>query len=211
MNNNGSYRKKTGILGGTFNPIHIGHLALAQNAMEYCGLDEVLFIPSGCSYLKDPETIAETEHRLAMTKIAIEDNPRFVLSTIETDRPGNSYTYETLDILTGKDPSARYYYITGADTLLYMENWKNPEAIFDKCTVVCAKREGRSDEILSRKAEFLKERYNADVIIMDVPEIAVSSSMIRQMLSEGKSCRYYLPDSVSGYIKDNGLYSVPEK
>ena len=116
MNNNASYQKKTGILGGTFNPIHIGHLALAQNAMECCGLDEVFFIPSGCSYLKDPETIAETQHRLAMTRLAIEDNPRFVLSTIETDRPGNSYTYETLDILTHKDPLTHYFYIIGYET-----------------------------------------------------------------------------------------------
>ncbi len=206
--NNERYQKRTGILGGTFNPIHIGHLTLAQNALEHCGLDEVLFIPSGVSYLKDPQTIADKKHRVNMTRLAIEDNGRFLLSLIETEREGNSYTYETLDTLTKENPSVRYFYIVGADTLLYMENWKHPELIFDRCTVVCAKREGKSDDILYDKAAFLKEKYKADVMIMDVPEIASSSSMIRQMLSEGRSCRYYLSDNVREYITVNHLYGI---
>lgn len=199
-------KNKIGILGGTFNPIHIAHLILAQNALEYCGLEKVLFIPSGISYLKDPDIIAGTKHRLEMTRLAISGNDRFELSTIETDRKGNSYTYETLEILCRNNPDYRYYYIIGADTLLYMENWKNPAAIFDKCTVVCAKRDNYTDEKINEKAEFLKERYNADIIIMNIPELAVSSSLIRDLLAADKSCRYYLDDKVIEYIKDNGLY-----
>lgn len=204
--NNGSYLKKTGILGGTFNPIHVGHLVLAQNAMEYCGLDKVLFIPTGCSYLKDPEEIADTIHRVKMTDIAIKNNDRFVLSTMESDRAGNSYTYETLDILNHENPDTRYYYIVGADTLMYMENWKEPARIFDSCTVVCAMRDDIGRDVLEDKACYLKERFKADVIVMDIPEIEVSSSMIRKLLADGKSCRYYLNDEVKRYISDNGLY-----
>ena len=204
--NNKCYQKKTGILGGTFNPIHVGHLILAQNAMEACGLDKVIFIPSGCSYLKDPKEVAETKHRVAMTALAIKNNERFELSTIESDREGDSYTYETLCILKNSEPDTHFYYIVGADTLLYMENWKKPEEIFDKCTVVCAKRDGHSGEVLKQKAEYLKERFGADIIIMDVEETNVSSSMIRILLADGKSCRYYLDDAVSDYIKENALY-----
>lgn len=204
--NNERYRKKTGILGGTFNPIHVGHLILAQNAMEMCGLDNVMFIPSGCSYLKDPKEIVETRHRVAMTELAIKDNERFEISVIEAERPGNSYTYETLAMLTEAEPDTRFYYIVGADTLLFMENWKKPEEIFKRCSIVCAKRDGHTGEVLEEKAEYLRDRFDADIIIMDVQATNVSSSMIRELLGEGKSCRYYLADPVLGYIKDNGLY-----
>ena len=204
--NNERYRKKTGILGGTFNPVHVGHLILAQNAMEMCGLDKVMFIPSGCSYLKDPKEIVETRHRVAMTELAIKDNERFEISVIEAERPGNSYTYETLAMLTEAEPDTRFYYIVGADTLLYMENWKKPEEIFKRCSIVCAKRDGHTGEVLEEKAGYLRDRFDADIIIMDVQATNGSSSMIRELLGEGKSCRYYLADPVLGYIKDNGLY-----
>ena len=204
--NNGSYLKKTGILGGTFNPIHVGHLVLAQNAMEYCGLDKVLFIPTGCSYLKDPKEVADTAHRVNMTRMAIKDNMCFELSTIESDREGNSYTYETLGILRRENPDTRYYYIVGADTLMYMEKWKEPGKIFEACTVVCAMRDDIGRDVLEEKASYLEERFKADVILMDIPEIEVSSSMIRKLLTDGKSCRYYLNDEVRQYISYHALY-----
>ena len=203
---NSRYSKKVGILGGTFNPIHTGHLILAQNALEWCGLDKVLIMPSGCSYLKDPGTIADTQHRIEMTRLAIADNPAFELSLIETEREGNSYTCDTLEILCRENPDIRYYYIVGEDTLFGMENWKDPQIIFAKSTIVCAQREGQPDDLLWNKVEYLKKEFKADIIIMDVPEVAVSSSMIRRLLSEGKSCRYYLSDSVAKYIRDSGLY-----
>lgn len=197
---------KIGILGGTFNPIHIGHLILAQNALEHCELDKVLIIPSGCSYLKDPETIADTKYRIEMTRLAIEGNDRFELSLIETEREGNSYTYETLTGLCDMDPDARYYYIIGEDTLFGMETWKRPEIIFSKAAIVCAQRDGQPDELLFEKIKQLKNDYNADITVLDVPEVAVSSSMIRKLLCEGKSCKYYLDEKVIAYIKENGLY-----
>ena len=204
--NNASYPKKTGILGGTFNPIHTGHLILAQNAMEFCGLDKVLFVPSGCSYLKDPKEVAAVKHRVRMCELAIKDNVRFELSTVESDREGNSYTYETLDILNRENPDTRYYFIVGADTLMYMENWKEPGRIFSSCTVVCEKRDAIDAGILEDKVRYLTDRFKADVILMDIPEVKISSSAIRELLAKKKSCRYYLNDEVIDYIEKNGLY-----
>ena len=200
--------KKTGILGGTFNPIHIGHLTLAQNALEHCALDRVLIIPSGCSYLKDPDTIADSKHRIEMTRLAISGNDRFELSLIETKREGNSYTCDTVTMLCDENPDTKFYYIVGEDTLFSMQTWKAPEVIFSKCTIVCAQREGRSDGILREKIEELENDFGAKITVMDVPEIAVSSSMIRKLISEKKSCRYYLDDKVINYIRQNGLYEV---
>lgn len=204
--NNGSYPKKIGILGGTFNPIHVGHLILAESAMDYCGLDKVLIMPSGCSYLKDQETIADKIHRVNMAKLAIEGNDRFELSTIEVDREGNSYTFETLDMLCRQDPDARYYFIIGADILFTIEKWNRPEDIFNKCTIVCAQRDGIDSKDLEKKASELKSLFNADVIIMDVPEMKVSSSNIRDYLKRGWSCKYYLDEKVREYIINNSIY-----
>ena len=206
--NNDSYLKKTGILGGTFNPIHIGHLMLAQNALEYCKLDKVLIMPSGCSYFKDPDTVVSTEHRVKMTALAIEGNPRFELSTIEADRSGNSYTYETLEILCDQENDTQFYYIIGADTLFSMETWKRPEDIFSRCSVVCARRDGMDEDALTDKAEELKNRFDAKVILMDLPEVPVSSTAIRELLGKGMSLKYYLDDKVIKYIGDNGLYRL---
>ncbi len=204
--NNASYQKKIGILGGTFNPIHVGHLLLAQNALEYCGLDKVLIMPSGCSYFKNPTEVASTADRVNMTALAIEDNDRFELSRIEADREGNSYTFETLDILCEQNPDTRYYYIIGADTLFSMETWKKPDAIFNKCTVVCARRNNLSENELEDKVKYLREHFKADVILMDIDEIPISSTFIRKQISQGKSCRYYLDDKVIKYIKEHELY-----
>ena len=204
--NNDSYCKKTGILGGTFNPIHIGHLMLAENALEYCALDEVLIMPSGCSYFKDQKSVASAEHRLKMAELAIAGNDKFVLSPIEVERGGYTYTYETLETLCGENPDTRYYYIIGADTLFSMETWKKPDVIFSKCTIVCAKRNAMPDDELTKKADDLKERFGASVIIMDTPEIPVSSTVVREMMKKGMTCRYYLDDKVIEYIKDNKLY-----
>ncbi len=198
--------QKIGILGGTFNPIHTGHLMLAQNALEYCRLDKVLIMPSGCSYFKDPDTVVSAEHRVKMTQLAIEDNDSFELSSIEADRSGNSYTYETLEILCELSPDTQYFYIIGADTLFSMETWKRPEDIFSRCTIVCARRDSVPDEDLKKKAKDLKIRFDADVILMDIPEVPISSTMIRDLMKKGMSLKYYLDDKVIEYIKQNGLY-----
>ena len=199
-------QKKVGVFGGTFDPIHMGHLILAQNALEEVGLDKVLIMPSGCSYLKDIDKVSPKEHRVEMTRLAIEDNDRFELSTIEAEREGNSYTYETFKILCRENPDTDYYYIIGADVFMSMNTWNRPEEIFKRCTIVCARRDNIPQSDLDDMLLFLQKEYNAKVMFMDVPEVRISSTDIKDLIRRGMSCRYYLNEKVIDYIKENGLY-----
>lgn len=197
---------KIGILGGTFNPIHTGHLILAENAYTVLGLDKVIFMPSGVSYLKDQKEIAAKEHRINMVRLAIKDNDRFELSTMETDREGNTYTFETLNALKTQNTKDELYFIGGTDTLMNIENWKCPDIIFKNASLVIAPRNFTESNLINDKAEYLKKKFDAKVFILDTPNIEISSSMIRQKIAKGKSVRYYIPDDVIGYINDNKLY-----
>lgn len=208
MINKISASSKIGILGGTFNPIHLGHLVLAQNALEWCNLDKVLIIPSGISYLKDPRIIASAIDRIKMVELSIKSNNKFELSTIETDRSGNSYTFETLNMLEEIYKGSELYYIIGADTLFSIEKWVRPEVIFEKTKIICARRDKYTENELSNKVKELKDKFHADIILMDIPELDISSSMLRKLISEGKSARYYLNKEVSEYISVKGLYKA---
>lgn len=205
MNSNET-NEKVGIIGGTFNPIHLGHLMLAQDAKNYFGLKKVLFIPAGISYFKDSNEVLSRQHRLNMTKLAIKDNPDFELSTVETDREGNSYTYETLDILKKENQNTCYYFIVGADTLFKMDSWKNPESIFKNCIICCKKRNDYIDEELQNQIKIYEKKYNADIRLMDIPQVGISSTFIRESIKRGYNTRYYLSDGVAKYIEDNKLY-----
>lgn len=198
--------KKVGILGGTFNPIHTGHLILAEHAYSEFDLDEILFIPTGVSYFKDPKIVADKKIRLDMTSAAIENNSHFALSTIETDRPGNSYTYETLEILKNQNPNTEYYLIAGADTLFQIDSWKNPDIIMKNAILLVSVREGQSLDELKAQANKLIDKYSADIRILECPYIDISSTAIRKRIAEGKSVKYMVADSTLEYIEKNGLY-----
>lgn len=204
-----SEKENIGILGGTFNPIHIGHLLLAQNAINCLNLDKVIFIPAGIPYFKNPREIAAKNDRLEMVRLSIKDNPQFEMSTIETDKEGNSYTCDTLEELINDDNN--YYYIIGADTLFSIEKWKKPEVIFNKATVVCAHRNGYTSEQLKKQADYLSQKYNGSVLILDIKEIEISSTAIRQLIFDKKSTRYYLNSNVIDYISDHNLYNNTEE
>ncbi len=198
--------KKTGIMGGTFNPIHFGHLLLAEQAMEVYDLDEVLFIPSGNPYMKDAEPIVDGNIRAHMTNLALDGHPCFRMSSIELDREGPTYTYETLEVLKKENPDCTYYFILGADSLLTMETWKNPEQIFKNCVVIASVRGTGTEEKIRKIATHLIYEYQADVHILPTRFIDLSSSEIRHRLAVGKSVRYMLPEKVREYIYENGLY-----
>lgn len=199
--------KKIGILGGTFNPIHNGHLIMAETARSVYGLDEVLLIPSGCSYMKDPSMILPGEVRLEMTRLAALENPFFKESAIEVERKGNSYTYETLAQLKMQNPNAGLYYIVGADTLFSMENWKKPEEIFAACVTLAAVRDGREDERLSGQIAYLSEKYNADIRKLPSLHIEISSTEIRRRCRQKQSIRYLVPECVRVFLEENGYYA----
>ena len=198
--------KRIGIMGGTFNPIHQGHLLLAEQAREYCELDEVLFIPSGNSYMKDSSEILDGEIRIFMTAAAIEDNPSFTLSTMEMESEGATYTCDTIQDLREKEPFAQYYFIMGADSLFSMESWKDPGEIFKNCILVAAARDSRDTFSLTEKATELQAKYQARIIILPERKIDISSSEVRSRIREGKSVRYMIPDKVIDYISSNHLY-----
>lgn len=196
--------KKIGILGGTFNPIHNGHLILAQNALEQYALDEVLFIPSGCSYMKD--NVLDAHIRYQMTELAISSNPAFQISPIEVNRAGKSYTYETLQELTLQHPNIQYEYIIGADTLFSMESWKNPAYIFETCDILCSVRAGFFMDRLLLKQEELCKKYHANIKFMQEKAFDISSSDIRSRIQNGQCVSYFLPEVVLAYIRQHHLY-----
>lgn len=198
--------EKIGIMGGTFSPIHYGHLMLAQWASNACHLDKVLIVPTGCSYLKQSIDIPSGEVRLEMTSLAINNNPSFEVSDIEVKRQGNTYTYETLQQLHDKYPNAHLFFIIGADCLFSIEQWVKSEEIFSNCTLIAASRDGVSQEGLLKQKEYLTNTYKADIELLEFPQIDLSSTQIRRMIQNKESIKYMLPEAVEDYIYANGLY-----
>lgn len=198
--------EKIGILGGTFNPIHNGHLLLAETARQEWGLDEILLIPSGCSYMKDPKEILPGAVRLEMARLAAADNPYFRVSDLEVMRAGNSYTCDTIQELKRRYPDAQLYHIVGADTLFHMETWKDPERIFADSITLAAVRGGQADDQLLRQAEYLMHKYNTSVHLLASLHLEISATDIRNRCRQGKSIRYLVPESVRLFLEKNGCY-----
>ena len=186
-------KQKIGIMGGTFNPIHNGHLLLAEAARDTLYLDQVLFMPSGNSYMKDSASIVSKEDRIQMTALAIQGNPYFSLSLLET--------------LKNTMPNHEFYFILGADSLYSIDRWKNPEIIMKNCILTAAVREGNLNDI-EKKARSLKEQFQAEVILLPERNIDISSTEIRQRLKDGRSVKYMLPDQVLEYIREKNLYQA---
>ena len=199
-------KKRVGIMGGTFNPIHIGHLIIAEAAYEAYNLDEVLFVPSGVSYMKDQSEILDAKKRVHMTGLAIEDNPHFALSTIEIDRDGNSYSYETLETLRKQNPDTEYFFLVGSDTLFALETWKHPEILLPSCTILVAVRNGVPMEKMQEHAKYLEEKFGGSIKLLTTPNIEISATDIRNRLADGRDVKYFVPDSVLEFIHKYDLY-----
>ena len=196
---------KIGILGGTFNPIHNGHLLLAEQARCFYGLDQVLFIPSGCSYMKRQEEILPGEIRFQMVQLAIADNPYFCVSDMEIVREGNSYTCETITRLHAQYPEDELYYIVGADTLFQMEFWKNPEQIFTQCITAASVRQGREDSALMLQAKSLASRYRADIRFMPSLHVEISSTLVRDHLQKERPSVISSRNASAAFWKKAGI------
>lgn len=194
---------KTGIMGGTFNPIHNGHLILADTAYRTLGLDKVLFVPSGNSYMK--ENVLETAKRVDMVRLAIAKYPQFELSLVEAERQGNSYTSETLECLTKENPNTCYFFIMGADLLFQIEQWHQPEKIFSLATIVCTVRDDYDMDKIRQKGQQLS-RLGADVRYLDMPKTDISSTDIRAKVKKQLSVSEEVPTEVAEYIQRERLY-----
>ena len=199
--------RKVGIMGGTFDPIHIGHLILGENAYLQFGLDKVVFMPSGNPPHKKDRDGGTDLQRMDMVKLAIASNTHFEISDIEMNEDGYTYTYRTLERLVKEHPDTEYYFIIGADSLFYFDSWKNPQRIADACTLVVATRNHTSDEKLDEKIEFVKKLFNAKIEKLDTENIDCSSSQIRSWIKEGHTVKYYVPDTVINYIHTYHVYT----
>lgn len=200
---------RVGILGGTFNPIHNQHLLLAKCAYEQLRLKKILVIPSGVSYLKAGTNVLPADIRYEMCRIAAKDIPYLEVSDIEIKREGNSYTRDTLRELLEKDPGQRLYYIIGADTLMMLEKWRDPEYIFRHCVLSVASRldgDRYSDDKIREKIRQYESEYGACIEIIDIAVSDLSSSMIRESASKGEDISAYVPRELAEYIAENDLY-----
>lgn len=206
MKKNEKRKKRTGIIGGTFNPVHIGHLILAENAYDALGLDKVIFMPTGKSYLKDPSKILPAQARIELLNAAVCGNDHFSVSEYETKKSGNTYTFETLKELNSLDDDEELYFIIGEDSFYSIESWREPKIIFENCVLVVAPRDHEPDEKLVAIRMHLEETYGAKIELLDAPDIDISSSMIRERIKKGKSIRYYVPEAVEKIIYEHGYY-----
>jgi nicotinate-nucleotide adenylyltransferase len=195
-----------GILGGTFDPIHIGHLVVAEEARTKLGLSEVLFVPAGQPWLKQARDITPAAHRVEMVRRAIADNPYFKLSTLEVDHPGPSYTVDTLTLLQDQLSSeSSLFFILGRDTLAELPLWNEPRKVIQLCRLVVPPRLG------SRDLRHLEEAIPGlldKVIQLDMPVIGISSSEIRHRIAQGLPIRYLVPSVVEKYIAEHRIYQV---
>ncbi len=185
-------------MGGTFDPIHHGHLLAAEEARHAEQLERVLFVPAGAPWQKRDEAVTPSEKRWEMAKLATDDNPFFEVSRIELDREGPTYTIDTLRMMREIQPEDDLYFITGADAISQILTWKRPEEALELATFVAVTRPGHElDDLRS---------LGSRVVVLEIPALAISSTDIRRRASEGRPIRYLVPDVVARYIADHGLY-----
>ena len=204
-------RKRVGIMGGTFDPIHMGHLILAECAYEQFNLDTVLFLPAGNPpHKRERQDGATDRQRLDMVSLAIGDNPHFSLDPEEMGRSGYTYTYETLKRMKKSHPDTDYYFIIGADSLMAFDTWKNPGIISKNCILLAAVRDNMDVASMEEKIAELKNAYGAEIFLLRTPNLDISSSDLRSRCRKKQSLRYYVPEQVRDYIEKNEVYSNTE-
>lgn len=193
----------TGILGGTFDPVHLGHLILGENFHQFCQLDRVLFIPAATSPLKQKQQITPHQHRLKMLELATADNPHFFISTIELEREGVSYTIDTLTALKNQSEYQHdeIYFLIGSDNLQVLSKWRSPEKIAKGCQLVVYPRPGYP---VRREQLFFTNRA---IIELPSSQIEISSTLIRERCQKKQSIRYLVPPCIEKYILQNRLYT----
>jgi len=200
--------KKIGILGGTFDPVHHGHLILADDVRQKFSLDKVVFIPSGMPPHKAVSSVTEAEHRFNMVRIAVSTNTGFEVSRIEIDRSGYTYTIDTLTQLKREyGDDTELLFIIGADVVNDLLTWKNYEMVFGMCGFIAVLRPGFDNESFVKRINWLEETYKAKIYTTDTPLIEISSTIIREKLQRGQSIKYLVPESVEAYVTENGLYT----
>ncbi|MET0590472.1 MAG: nicotinate-nucleotide adenylyltransferase [Naasia sp.] len=189
-------RRRIGVMGGTFDPIHNGHLVAASEVAQSFGLDEVIFVPTGQPWQK--RVVTPAEHRYLMTVVATASNPRFTVSRVDIDRQGPTYTIDTLRDLTAAHPDADLFFITGADAIKQIVGWKDVEKLWELAHFVAVSRPGHVVSV--------SELPSRHVSWLEIPALAISSTDCRSRVSRGSTVWYLVPDGVVQYISKHDLY-----
>jgi nicotinate-nucleotide adenylyltransferase len=194
--------RRIGVMGGTFDPVHHGHLVAASEVGSRFALDEVIFVPTGQPWQKTEREVSPPEHRYLMTVIATASNPRFTVSRVDIDRPGPTFTTDTLRDLAAERPDAELFFITGADALAQILSWKNADELFRLAYFIGVTRPGHRLESTGLPAD--------RVSLLEVPAMAISSTDCRERVQHSQPVWYLVPDGVVQYINKHGLYAVAE-
>jgi nicotinate-nucleotide adenylyltransferase len=197
----GRRAKRVGVMGGTFDPIHHGHLVAASEVQAWFDLDEVVFVPTGDPWQKSDRVVSPAEHRYLMTVVATASNPRFTVSRVDIDRDGPTYTIDTLRDLRAQRPDDELYFITGADALADIFTWRSPEELFDLAQFVGCTRPGHDMD-----PETLSSIPADRVTMVEIPALAISSTDCRERTRRGEPVWYLVPDGVVQYIVKHHLY-----
>ncbi len=196
---------RIGIMGGTFDPIHLGHLVIAEAVRDRFQLERVLFVPAASPPHKENAGLTAASHRYLMTVLAVQSHPSFFASDIEMNRSGPSYTIDTVrEMVRIYGAAADLYFITGADAIIELPTWREPERLLELCQFVAATRPGCNglEEVIARYGDIGAGRIHR----LETPELAISATDIRERVKQGKSVRYIVPDAVEHYIQKEGLY-----
>jgi len=202
-------KQQIGILGGTFDPIHNGHIRLAESAMQSASLDEVWFMPNRMPPHKANEWDDDhTKHRVEMVRLALAGYPKFRLSYAELEMKGTSYTYRTMEELRRQHPNVDFYFIIGADSLFEFDHWCMPQRIADSCSLLAARREDERLPDFNKTMIYLKEKYRINIEVVKMDLIHISSEEIRKKCADGEYIGDLVPRVVSDYITENHLYET---
>lgn len=198
--------KKKGIFGGTFDPIHNGHLHIAYEALYKLNLDKVIFIPSGNPPHKTDKVITDATIRYKLVKDVIQNEKKFEVSDYELKNESLSYTYKTLKYFNEKHEDTEWYFITGADCLMQLDSWKNINEVLSLCNFVVFRRSGYSIEDMLKQKERIEKKFNKKIIFLDIPVIDISSTTIRNKIRNGENISYLVPEKARCMVNKMNLY-----
>lgn len=202
---------RVGIMGGTFDPVHYGHLVTAEEARVQFALERVIFVPNRYPPHKRVEHVTDPEHRHRMTRLAVDSNPAFAVSRIEIDRPAPSFTIDTIRALRGEHGARELFYITGADAILQIVRgeWEGAAELLTLCEFIAASRPGFPIEAHDLRKYNVTRQELDNLHVMEIPALSISSTDIRGRVAAGRPIRYLTPDQVVAYIAEHGLYRRP--
>lgn len=202
--------ERIAIMGGTFDPIHYGHLVAAESVRAAYGFDIIVFMPSGDPPHKSEVRVSSGEDRYVMSWMATASNPFFQVSRMEIDRKGKTYTVDTIRELKNFLGDTEIFFITGSDAVLEILTWKDPKELLSLCSLIAVVRPGYDRGMLNDKVKELEKKYSCDIRIAEVPTIDISSTLIRSRVSAGLPIKYMVPECVENYIYKNNLYRLSE-